>query len=305
MSIDFSNLYSVKGKTVVITGGSRGIGEMLAAGFLANGAKVIISSRKEKACEETVERLKGEYGGEIYAIPSDVGQMVGIEHLASEIAKREEKVDVLINNAGVAWGASLDEFPEHGWDKVMDVNVKGVFFLTQKLMPLLRKSASADSPARVINIASIDGMHTSPMSGYCYGTSKAAVIHLTRFMGSQLAGENILVNGIAPGPFPTYMLSTGVGYKGETEGVDWDAIGSRSPSGRVGKPEDIAGLAMFPVVPGFGLYQRSYDPVRRRNRRSQLIRQGHKKSAILAAFVLPRSMNAAIGAPEASSLKQN
>jgi NAD(P)-dependent dehydrogenase (short-subunit alcohol dehydrogenase family) len=172
---------------------------------------------REEAVEETVERLKGEYGGEIYAIPSDVGQMVGIEHLASEIAKCEEKVDVLINNAGVAWGASLDEFPEHGWDKVMDVNVKGVFFLTQKLMPLLRKSASADSPARVINIASIDGMHTSPMSGYCYGTSKAAVIHLTRFMGSQLAGENILVNGIAPGPFPTYMLSTGVGYKGETE----------------------------------------------------------------------------------------
>ena len=102
MSIDFSNLYSVKGKTVVITGGSRGIGEMLAAGFLANGAKVIISSRKEKACEETVERLKGQYGGEIYAIPSDVGQMVGIEHLANEIAKREDKVDVLINNAGVA-----------------------------------------------------------------------------------------------------------------------------------------------------------------------------------------------------------
>jgi NAD(P)-dependent dehydrogenase (short-subunit alcohol dehydrogenase family) len=245
MSIDFSNLYSVKGKTVVITGGSRGIGEMLAAGFLANGAKVIISSRKADACEETVERLKGEYGGEIYAIPSDVGQMVGIEHLANEIAKREDKVDVLINNAGVAWGASLDDFPEHGWDKVMDVNVKGVFFLTQKLMPLLRKSASADDPARVINIASIDGMHTSPMSGYCYGTSKAAVIHLTRFMGSQLAKENILVNGIAPGPFPTYMLSTGVGYKGQTEGVDWDAIGSRSPSGRVGKPEDIAGLAMF------------------------------------------------------------
>ena len=245
MSTDFSNLYSVKGKTVVITGGSRGIGEMLAAGYLANGAKVIISSRKEKACEETVERLKGEYGGEIYAIPSDVGQMVGIEHLAGEIAKREEKVDVLINNAGVAWGSPLDDFPEHGWDKVMDVNVKGVFFLTQKLMPLLRKSASADNPARVINIASIDGMHTSPMSGYAYGTSKAAVIHLTRFMGSQLAKEHILVNGIAPGPFPTYMLSTGVGFKGETEGVDWDAIGSRSPSGRVGKPEDIAGLAMF------------------------------------------------------------
>jgi NAD(P)-dependent dehydrogenase (short-subunit alcohol dehydrogenase family) len=143
------------------------------------------------------------------------------------------------------------------------------------------------------------------MSGYCYGTSKAAVIHLTRFMGSQLAGENILVNGIAPGPFPTYMLSTGVGYKGETEGRGLGChrlaqpVGPRRQAGRHCRPRHV------PVVPGFGLYQRSYDPVRRRNRRSQLIRQGHKKSAILAAFVLPRSMNAAIGAPEASSLKQN
>ena len=182
MSIDFSNLYSVKGKTVVITGGSRGIGEMLAAGFLANGAKVIISSRKADACEETVERLKGEYGGEIYAIPSDVGQMVGIEHLAGEIAKREEKVDVLINNAGVAWGASLDDFPEHGWDKVMDVNVKGVFFLTQKLMPLLRKSASADNPARVINIASVATLSPAkedgPVAAWAYAASKAAVSHM-------------------------------------------------------------------------------------------------------------------------------
>lgn len=243
--MDFSNLFSVKGKTVVITGGSRGIGEMIAAGFLANGAKVIISSRKEAACHETVARLKAEYGGEIYAIPSDVGHMDGILHLSGEIAKREDKVDVLINNAGVAWGASLDEFPEKGWDKVMDVNVKGIFFLTQKLMPLLRKAASAEDPARVINIASIDGMHTSPMSGFAYGTSKAAVIHLTRFMGGSLAGEHILVNGIAPGPFPTYMLSTGVGFKGETEGVDWNLVGDRNPSGRVGKPEDIAGLAMF------------------------------------------------------------
>ena len=245
MDMDFSNLFSVKGKTVVITGGSRGIGEMIAAGFLANGAKVIISSRKADACEATVERLKSEYGGEIYAIPSDVGQMVGIEHLASEIAKREEKVDVLVNNAGVAWGATFEDFPEHGWDKVMDVNVKGIFFLTQKLAPLLRKAASAEDPARVLNIASIDGLHTSPMSGYAYGTSKAAVIHLTRFMGAQHVGEHILVNGIAPGPFPTWMLSTGVGYGGETEGVDWQAIGDRNPSGRVGTPQDIAGLAMF------------------------------------------------------------
>ncbi|KCZ92844.1 SDR family oxidoreductase [Hyphomonas johnsonii] len=243
--MDFSNLFSVAGKTVVITGGSRGIGEMIAAGFLSSGAKVIISSRKAKACEETVERLKAQYGGEIYAIPSDVSNMDGVNHLAGEIAKREDKVDVLINNAGVAWGATLEDFPEVGWDKVMDVNVKGLFFLTQKLMPLLRKSASAADPARVINIASIDGMHTSPMSGFAYGTSKAAVIHLTRFMGAHLAGEHILVNAIAPGPFPTWMLSTGVGFKGETDGVDWQSIGDRNPSGRVGAPSDIAGLSIF------------------------------------------------------------
>lgn len=245
MHMDFSNLFSVEGKTVVVTGGSRGIGEMIAAGFLSSGAKVIISSRKEKACEEAVERLKAEYGGEIYAIPSDVGSMDGINHLAGEIANREDRVDVLVNNAGVAWGATLEDFPEAGWDKVMDVNVKGIFFLTQKLMPLLRKAASAQAPARVINIASIDGMHTSPMSGFAYGTSKAAVIHLTRFMGAHLAGEHILVNGIAPGPFPTWMLSTGVGFEGKIEGVDWDSVASRNPSGRVGAPSDVAGLAIF------------------------------------------------------------
>lgn len=245
MDMDFSNLFSVKGKTVVVTGGSRGIGEMIAAGFLANGARVIISSRKADACEATVERLKGEYGGEIYAIPSDLGNMDGVEHLASEIAKREDRVDVLVNNAGVAWGASLEEFPEKGWDKVMDVNVKGIFFLTQKLMSLLRKSANADDPARIINIASIDGIHTNAMSGFVYGPSKAAVIHLTRVLSAHLAGEHVLVNGIAPGPFPTWMLSTGVGFKGETEGVDWQSIGDRNPSGRVGKPQDIAGLSIF------------------------------------------------------------
>ena len=147
--------------------------------------------------------------------------------------------------AGAAWGAEFDEYPESGWDKVMDVNVKGIFFLFQKLIPLLRKSASAEDPARVINIASIDGMHTSPFSGYAYGTSKAAVIHLTRFMAAQHVGEHILVNGIAPGPFPTWMLSTGVGFGGKTEGVDWDSVAERNPSGRVGTPQDIAGLAMF------------------------------------------------------------
>ena len=243
MDMDFSNLFSVAGKTVVITGGSRGIGEMIAAGFLANGAKVIISSRKADACEETVERLKAKYGGEIYAIPSDVGQMVGIEHLANTLAEREEKVDVLVNNAGVAWGAKLEDFPEHGWDKVMDVNVKGVFFLTQKLLPLLRQAATADDPARIINIGSIDGLKSSHFNVFSYGASKAAVHHLTRFLAAHLTAEHINCNAIAPGPYPTRMLGSGFG--GRMDDALWDEFGQANPSGRVGTAEDIAGLAIF------------------------------------------------------------
>ena len=245
MSSEFSNLFSVAGKTVVVTGGSRGIGEMIAAGFLANGAKVIISSRKADACDATVERLKAEYGGDIYAIPADLSSLEGVEYLASEIAKKESSVDVLINNAGAAWGAPLDEFPEIGWDKVMDINVKGVFFLTQKMLPLLRKSVRVDAPARVINIGSIDGIHTPTMPTYSYSASKAAVKHMTKVLGATLAGEQILVNAIAPGPFPTWMLSTGVGLGGETEEADWSEVAKMSPSGRVGAPSDIAGLSIF------------------------------------------------------------
>lgn len=246
MQMDFDNLFSVAGKTVVITGGSRGIGEMMAAGFLKAGAKVIISSRKAAACEEAVERLKA-YGDDVGAIPSDMSTMDGVNHLASELAKITDKVDVLINNAGAAWGAPIDEFPEMGWDKVMDVNVKGVFFMTQKLLPMLRAAGTAEDPARVINIGSIDGLRTPKMLTPSYSASKAAVHHLTRVLSAHLIGDNITVNAIAPGPFPTYMLSTGVGFGGKTEGddVDWGAIGAQNPAGRVGAPSDAAGVAIF------------------------------------------------------------
>jgi NAD(P)-dependent dehydrogenase (short-subunit alcohol dehydrogenase family) len=150
-----------------------------------------------------------------------------------------------VNNAGAAWGAPLEEFPEIGWDKVMDTNVKAVFFLTQQLLPLLRKSAATGTPARVINIGSIDGLKSAIFDTFSYGASKAAVHHLTRFMAAHLTKERILFNAIAPGPFPTWMLSTGVGFGGETENVDWDSVGKRNPSGRVGTPQDIAGLAIF------------------------------------------------------------
>ena len=246
MQMDFDGLFSVKGKTVVITGGSRGIGEMMAAGFLKNGAKVFISSRKADACAESVERLKA-YGEDVMAIPSDMSTLVGVNHLVSELSKHTDSVDVLINNAGAAWGAPIDDFPEVGWDKVMDVNVKGVFFLTQKLLPMLRKSGTMEDPARVINIGSIDGLRTPAMLTPSYSASKAAVHHLTRVLSAHLVKDHITVNAIAPGPFPTYMLSTGVGFGGKTEGddVDWEAIGENNPSGRVGLPSDAAGLAIF------------------------------------------------------------
>lgn len=239
------DLFSVEGKVALVTGGSRGIGEMIAAGYLANGVKVYISSRKADVCEETAKRLVGEYGGECIAVPGNLADLSGIEAVASEIASREDKLDILVNNAGAAWGAPLEEFPESGWDKVMDTNVKGVFFLTQKLLPLLKKSGTPEDPARVINVGSIDGIKTPAFDNFSYGPSKAAVHHLTKVLAAHLVKENIICNAIAPGPFPTWMLSTGVGFGGQTDGVDWDAVGKGNPRGRVGTPEDIAGLAIF------------------------------------------------------------
>ena len=243
----FKNLFSIEGKTALVTGGSRGIGEMIAAGFVANGAKVYISSRKAAACEATAKRLSETFGGTCIALPGDLSQLSGVEAVASELATREERLHILVNNAGVAWGAPLDEFPESGWDKVMDTNVKGVFFLTQKLLPLLRKAASHEDPARVINVGSVDGIKTPVFENFSYGPSKAAVHHLTRVLAAHLVKQNILVNAIAPGPFPTWMLSTGVGFGGKVEGdtVDWDRVGRGNPRGRVGTAEDIAGLAIF------------------------------------------------------------
>ncbi len=239
------DLFSIEGKIALVTGGSRGIGEMIAAGFLASGAKVYISSRKADACEATAKRLMEEYGGECVPLPADLSKLDSIVALAAALAERESRLDILVNNAGATWGAPLDDFPEAGWDKVMDTNVKGVFFLTQKLLGLLRKSASHDDPARVINVGSIDGIKTPVFDNFSYGPSKAAVHHLTRVMAAHLVKENILVNGIAPGPFPTWMLSAGVGFGGKVEGQDWESVGRENPRGRVGTLEDIAGIAIF------------------------------------------------------------
>ena len=239
------DLFSIEGKTAVVTGGSRGIGEMIAAGFLANGARVFISSRKADVCDATAKRLSNEYGGECISIPADLSKLPGVDQLTARLNEEVDQLHILVNNAGASWGAPLDDFPEQGWDKVMDTNVKGVFFLTQRLLPLLEAAASAEDPARVINIGSVDGIQTPVFDNFSYGPSKAAVHALTRQMAAHLVKRNIIVNAIAPGPFPTWMLSTGVGTGGDVEGTDWAAVGRGNPRGRVGSPEDIAGLAIF------------------------------------------------------------
>ena len=238
------NLFSIEGKTAFVSGGSRGIGEMIAAGFLANGATVYISSRKADVCDETAARLQSEYGGKCVSIPGDLSTLEGIDAVVAKYAEYEDHLDILVNNAGASWGAPLEEFPEIGWDKVMDINVKGVFFLTQRMLPFLEKHASSDEPSRVINIGSVDGLQAPAFDTFSYAPSKAAVHHLTRNLAAHLTKRNILCNAIAPGPFPTWMLSTGVGGGGDTD-IDWSVAGDVNPRGRVGTPEDIAGLAIF------------------------------------------------------------
>ncbi len=244
-NLKINDLFSIEGKTAVVTGGSRGIGEMIAAGFLANGVTVYISSRKADVCNATAERLQNEYGGTCVSIPADLSNLEGIAHLTGALKERTDSVDILVNNAGASWGAKLEEFPESGWDKVMDTNVKGVFFLTQRLLPLLEKNATPEDPSRVINIGSIDGLSSPTWDTFSYSTSKAAVHHLTRHLATHLVRRNIVCNAIAPGPYPTWMLSTGVGTGGDVEGTDWDLVGRGNPRGRVGTPEDIAGLCIF------------------------------------------------------------
>jgi NAD(P)-dependent dehydrogenase (short-subunit alcohol dehydrogenase family) len=243
--MNLNDLFSIDGKVALVTGGSRGIGEMIAAGFLANGATVYISSRKADVCDATAERLAAEYGGTCVSIPADLSNLDGVATLVAGLRQHTDRLDILVNNAGASWGAPIDEFPENGWDKVMDTNVKGVFFLTQQLLPLLEAAGTAEDPARVINIGSIDGIQTPAFENFSYGPSKAAVHALTRQLAAHLVRRNIIVNAIAPGPFPTWMLSTGVGTGGDVEGTDWEAVGRGNPRGRVGTPEDIAGLAIF------------------------------------------------------------
>ena len=231
------NLFSIEGKVALITGGSRGIGEMIAAGFLANGAKVYISSRKAEVCDATAKRLQEEYGGECISMPADLSNLEGINSLAGKTSQ-EGNLDILVNNAGASWGEPIDEYSEQGWDKVMDTNVKSVFFLTQKLVDILESSASASDPSRIINIGSIDGLGIPRAETYSYPASKAAVHQLTRVLANRLANRNININAIAPGPFQSNMMAHTLEEYGEE-------IKSSVPRGRIGIPEDMAGTSIF------------------------------------------------------------
>jgi NAD(P)-dependent dehydrogenase (short-subunit alcohol dehydrogenase family) len=232
-----SDLFDVSGKTALVTGGSRGIGLMIARGLVQAGAKVIVSSRKSADVQATAAELAKI--GDCEAIPGDVATPEGVAALAAATQERFPSLDILVNNAGAVWGAGLEEFPQIGWDKVLHTNVEGVFNLTIALLGALRASASEQDPARVINIGSIDGLRTPVTENYSYSASKAAVHMLTRHLAKRLAPENITVNAIAPGPFPSKMMSV-------LEDPEWRAaIEAEVPLGRVGRPDDVAGLTLF------------------------------------------------------------
>ena len=231
-----SELFSVANKVVVITGGSRGIGGMLAQGFVDGGARTYITSRSADELQKTQTELAAV--GDCIAIQSDLSTMDGVRDFVAALSEREPRVDVLINNAGAAWGAPFAEFPEAGWDKIMDLNVKAIFLLTQGFLPLLQAAGTAEDPARVINIASINGLTYPGVPNYSYSASKAAVIQLTRHLAVDLAADNINVNGIAPGYFPSKMTA---GLLSKFE----DQLVERTPRKRVGQQEDIAGAAIY------------------------------------------------------------
>jgi NAD(P)-dependent dehydrogenase (short-subunit alcohol dehydrogenase family) len=236
--MDFTKLFSLEGKIALITGGSRGIGKMLLEGYLAAGCeRVYITARKKAQLDETVAEFEAQYPGKVIGLAGDLSQSDGIAQLVAELSARETRLDVLVNNAGAAWGGDFETFPEVGWDKVMDLNVKSLFFLTQKLFPLLKAAGSFDRPAKVINIASIDGLRPNPWETYSYQASKAAVIHLTKRMAARLIKDNIVCTCIAPGAYPSEMNKAAAkNPEGSAKGI---------PYKRIGVAEDIAGGAIY------------------------------------------------------------
>jgi NAD(P)-dependent dehydrogenase (short-subunit alcohol dehydrogenase family) len=230
------DLFSIKGKVALVTGGSRGIGLMIARGFVEAGAKTYISSRKADVCNEVATELSKV--GECIALPFDLGTEAGAKGLADAVAAREPALHILVNNAGATWGAPMAEYPDDAFDKVMNLNVKGIFHLTRFLVPQLAAAGTAEDPARVINIGSVDGLQVPALETYAYSASKAAVHHMTRVLAHQLARQHITVNAIAPGPFESKMMAETIRRGGE-------AMTRAIPRGRIGRPSDMAGTAIF------------------------------------------------------------
>jgi NAD(P)-dependent dehydrogenase (short-subunit alcohol dehydrogenase family) len=233
-----SKLFSLDGRVALITGGSRGIGRMIAEGFLRQGAKVYISARKAEACDAAAAELSAI--GPCFSLPADVSTHAGIAALVAAYADREPRLDILVNNAGAAWGAPFDEFPEKGWDKVVDLNLKAPFFLTQALHAQLKAGAafhSGTQPAKVINIASIDGQTVNPQETYSYAASKAGLIHLTKRMALRLVEDNIVVNALCPGAFASDMNRDARDHA--------DTVAARIPARRIGVDDDMAGAAIY------------------------------------------------------------
>ncbi len=233
-----TDLFSLTNRTALITGGSRGIGRMIAAGFLKQGVqRVYISSRKAADCDATARELSSL--GECVSLPADVSTLEGVNALVAALGACEKsgKLDILVNNAGAAWGETFDTFPEKGWDKVVDLNLKAPFFLTQALHAMLKAAASAERPAKVINIASIDGIAVNPQETYSYAASKAGLIQLTRRMALRLAEDNIVVSAIAPGAFASDMNRVARDHG--------DEVAKRIPARRIGRDDDMAGAAIY------------------------------------------------------------
>jgi NAD(P)-dependent dehydrogenase (short-subunit alcohol dehydrogenase family) len=229
-------LFSIEGKIALVTGGGQGIGKMIARGFVENGARTYISSRKRDVLDAAVREL-GEHGTCI-ALPADCSTDAGCKALAAAFAEREPALHILVNNAGANWGAPLAEFPDSAWDRTFNLNVKGVFNLTRALLPQLQNAAKPGDPARVINIGSIDGIRVPLLETFSYSSSKAAVHHLTRVLAHHLAPRNITVNAVAPGPFESKMMAA-------TLDQFRDAIVNSCPLRRIGEPEDMAGIAIY------------------------------------------------------------
>lgn len=230
------NLFSIEGKTALVTGGSSGIGAMIARGYVENGAKVYIASRKKDVCEDVAADFSR--FGTCVAIAADLSTEPACRTLAEEIAEREGKLDILVNNAGANWGEDISTFPDAAWDRVLNLNVKGIFHLTRCLIPTLASAGTADDPARVINIGSIDGLKAPTLETYSYSASKAAVHHMTRVLAKKLAPQHITVNAVAPGPFQSRMMRATLEQFG-------DSIAKTNPLGRIGQDEDMAGIAIF------------------------------------------------------------